>query len=725
MSGSSGSETTAERTRDDSVPGDRAFATIAALLAAALVGQQVAAKAIRDALFLSNFQVTSLPWAMLAAALLSIGAAFLFSRAMSGASPSRVMAIGLSLSAVLYVGEWSLSAALPGLVAAMVYVHLALFGPALVSGMWSLINERLDPHAAKSLVGRIGIGASAGGIAAGTLTWLGAGRVPVPAMLLGLALVSAACLAGLRFLRPPDRGPGEAPVQEQGAWDAGSAISELKQSSYLRKLAVLVILASFTEILVDYVFKVEASKHVSGSHALVGFFGAFYTILSILALAIQAVLSKPFLDRFGLSGTVALHPLATGLGAALALFNPSLGVVLLARGANGVLRDSAYRSAYEILYTPLPVERKRATKAVIDVGADKVGAIIGAILVLAQVTVTPARERALLGLVIGACVAALVVARRLNAGYVSTLRESLHAGTVDLEPAHRVAKELPTSATHPTDPVTIRTQIKALDGAAGEATPDGQSDRDTLVEAIIDLRSSRLDRIRIAIKGAYPVDVRLVPFVIPLLGRNDVLPHALRYLRAAAPRSTGLLLDWLLDSETPPLVRARIPRVLKSVLTPQVLSGLVRALDDPLLVVRHEAAIALATITSRDANLTIAPETIFLIVVRELEREEESDKVLDHAFTLLGLVLERDHLRTALHALQTDDQRLRGIALEYLENVLPDHIRQPLWPRIAPESPRDVPPRALSEVAADLLGSMAGLRPHRLGPRIRVPRRPA
>src|SRR4029079_2509493 len=132
--------------------------------------------------------------------------------------------------------------------------------------------------------------------------------------------------------------------------------------------------------------------------------------------------------------------------------------------------------------------------------------------------------------------------------------------------------------------------------------------------------------------------------VIPLLGRNDVLPHALRYLRAAAPRTTGLLLDWLLDSETTPLVRSRIPRVLKSVLTPQVLSGLLRALDDSLFAVRHEAAVALATITSRDTTLSVAPETIFLNVVRELERGEESDKVLDHAFTLLGLVLEKEHL---------------------------------------------------------------------------------
>jgi ATP/ADP translocase len=701
---------------------DHTTATIAAFMAAALVGQQVAGKAIRDALFLSTFPVTALPWVMIAAALMSIGAAFVFSRAMSIRSPFRVMAAGLSMSAALYVAEWWLSTAYPRTIAAVVYVHLAVFGPALASGMWSLINERFDPHAAKSLIGRIGLGASAGGVAAGALTSLGAGRVPVHEMLLWLALASVAALASLPFLRSVHGNNDRASADDKG-FDAGSAIVALRGASYLRNLAALVALASFTEVVVDYVFKAEASRHVIGGQALVGFFGAFYMALSVLGLVTQAVLPKRLFDRLGLSGSVALHPLATCLGAALALFRPGLGVILVARGASGVLRDSVYRSAYELLYTPLSLAPKRATKVVIDVAADKLGAIVGAALVLAQVAITPARERMLLDIVIAACLAALIVARRLNAGYLSALGESLRAGIADLDPAQVVDIKALSSAAKATHAAPIDARISARGDMAGEIVHEGRTPpRDTLVEAIIGLRASRADRIRKVIRGASPVDIRLVPFVIPLLGRNDLFPDALRFLRAAAPRSTGILVDHLLDAETPSIVRARIPRVLKSVPTPKVLSGLLEALDDPAFMVRHQAAVALANITGRDASLTLSPEAIFVRVLRELKLNEEGAKVLEHAFTLLGLALERQHLRRALQALQTENQRLRGTALEYLENVLPEDIREALWPRIATESARLALRRSRREIELDLLRAMNGLPRRRLGARIRVQR---
>jgi ATP:ADP antiporter, AAA family len=697
---------------------DKTAATIAALMALTLVGQQVAGKAIRDALFLSAFHVSSLAWMMMAASVVSIAAAFVFARAMSLKSPAWVMTVGLSASAVSFVLEWWLSSVRPGLAAAAVYVHVALFGAALVSGLWSLVSERFDPHAAKSLVGRIGAGASIGGVIGGLLTWLGAFKVSVPAMLLGLAFVNVVTLGGLFFLRSSENEHERARTDEEGLVDAGSGLQALREFSYLRNLALLVGLASFTELLVDYVFKAEASTHFSGSSALVAFFGPFYTGLSVMALTVQTLFSKRSLDRLGLSGTVALHPLATALGAAVAIIRPGMASVLIARGGNGVLRDSLFRSGYELLYTPLPPERKRATKAVIDVGADKLGAVLGAGVVLVHVGHHPVGVRFLLLAVIATCLVALAVARRLNAGYVAALGESLKTGLVRLDIGEVVDRTTRTSMTHALDRKTILGQINALQGAGGETSlPGVAAATDPLVDAIVDLRSSRLDRIRIAIRGAYPVDVRLVPFLIPLLGRNDVLPDALRYLRAAAPRCTGLIVDWLLDPETPPVVRHRIPRVLKSVMTPRAVAGLLAALDDPLFAVRYEAAVALATVTSRDESLSVSPDAVFPHVIKELAQEEGGDRILDHTFTLLGLVLEREPLRTALRALQTEDQQLRGTALEYLVNVVPEDVRLRLWPRIG-SGAVETPARPRAEVEAELLRSMTGIPRGRIRARI-------
>jgi hypothetical protein len=48
-------------------------------------------------------------------------------------------------------------------------------------------------------------------------------------------------------------------------------------------------------------------------------------------------------------------------------------------------------------------------------------------------------------------------------------------------------------------------------------------------------------------------------------------------------------------------------------------------------------------------------------------------------FTLLGLVLPSEPLRVAFRGLHSDDRRLRGTALEYLDSVLPRDIRDCLW----------------------------------------------
>ena len=77
-------------------------------------------------------------------------------------------------------------------------------------------------------------------------------------------------------------------------------------------------------------------------------------------------------------------------------------------------------------------------------------------------------------------------------------------------------------------------------------------------------------------------------------------------------------------------------------------------------------------------------------------------------FTLLSLALDRDAIVLSLRALSSQDANLRGTALEYLHNVLPERIRDPLWPRLTDRSEQ---PRARSMKSSpeDLLQSMRSL----------------
>ncbi len=48
-------------------------------------------------------------------------------------------------------------------------------------------------------------------------------------------------------------------------------------------------------------------------------------------------------------------------------------------------------------------------------------------------------------------------------------------------------------------------------------------------------------------------------------------------------------------------------------------------------------------------------------------------------FSLLSTVLPRDPLKAAYRAVHSDDRLLRGLALDYLDGVLPEDLRPSFW----------------------------------------------
>ena len=153
----------------------RSALLVAPLTAAALIAQQVASNAVRDALFLTWFQVTSLPYFMAAAAVLAIPAAESSGRLLARFGPARVVPSIFGLNSLLFLIEWSLLGVNPRVASGLVYVHASVLGAIGISAFWSLLNERFDPHSAKALMARVAAAAAFGGLAGG----VGAERVTV------------------------------------------------------------------------------------------------------------------------------------------------------------------------------------------------------------------------------------------------------------------------------------------------------------------------------------------------------------------------------------------------------------------------------------------------------------------------------------------------------------------------------------------------------------------
>ena len=77
--------------------------------------------------------------------------------------------------------------------------------------------------------------------------------------------------------------------------------------------------------------------------------------------------------------------------------------------------------------------------------------------------------------------------------------------------------------------------------------------------------------------------------------------------------------------------------------------------------------------------------------------------------TLLGLATGSEAVEMASRALESEDTRLRGTALEYLDNVLPASVRVQLFDRIGAPSREPRAARSRTELVEELNRSFAGL----------------
>ncbi|HXK18634.1 MAG TPA: hypothetical protein VNG33_12565, partial [Polyangiaceae bacterium] len=140
---------------------------LAMLTAALAVAHQVAAKSLREGLFLSTYAVSDLPKVMLGSALAAMPIALLVARLMTRVGPAKLAPLLFVTSAALSLTEWVLLPRLPRAIALLLYLHVSIGGALLMSAFWSIVSERFDPHTLKRLIGRITASATLGGLLGG------------------------------------------------------------------------------------------------------------------------------------------------------------------------------------------------------------------------------------------------------------------------------------------------------------------------------------------------------------------------------------------------------------------------------------------------------------------------------------------------------------------------------------------------------------------------------
>ena len=717
----------------------RSAVLIAMTCAAASTAQFIVGKATRDALFLQQFDVTSLPAMVVATSVLSIGLVILTSKGLRRVAPTTFIPLMFAASALMLLVEWALISLAPRVAATVVYLQISGVGPILGSGFWLVASERFDPRTAKRRFGQIAGAGTAGGLLGGIVAERVAAFLGLAATLPVLACLSLVCAWQIRKLGTsvaPAGGSRPEPSPELSAAPARSGLRVLGDAPYLRQLAVLVFLGTVGSALLDYVLKVQAVSAFGRGESLLRFFAAYYAGTSLITFLLQTLSSRAALERFGLAAVAATPSIALFAGGLGGLVWPGLQSIIVARAGEAVFRGSLFRSGYELFYTPIPVSEKRAAKSLIDVGVDRLGDAFGAGALQMMLMLAPARQPATILLsAVATALVAMFVARRLNQGYIKTLERSLLHRAVELD-----LSDIEDLTTRTIMLRTMRGGTGAIPGgtqraAAGAPAPEAVAIAvapDPELQGIAVLHSRDPERIEALLRREEGVPASFVSHVIPLLAWDSVSPDAIHALQKVADGHVGELIDALLDPNQPFAVRRRLARVFSVCLSQRAADGVMLGLDDQRFEVRFHCGRSLASMLERNPRIRIDGERVYDVVLREVAVGRtvwESHRLLDrleapggrsfvdefvkdrtnqglaHVFTLLSLVLPSEPLLIAYRGLHTDDPHLKGTALEYLEGVVPPKIRERLWPFLEDGRPPSRVARPREEILEDLLRS--------------------
>ncbi len=678
--------------------------SIAMIGAALMLGHQVAGKAVRDSFFLSNYPASDLPKVVIAAAFISVVMVLIFARLIGRFGPSAMVPAGFLASSLLHLTEYSFVADSPGKWSLVIYFHIVALSAILLSGFWSLMTEAFDPRTAKQAFGRItGVG-TLGGIAGGIMAERVAALSSAAGVLLLLSAFHLLCFVVLiSFRRLSPRLPPSRPNE------AFAHIQLFRRAPYLLMIAMVVLAGTSSAAVLDYLFKAAASDDFGKGAQLLRFFAVFYTSTQVITFLAQTFLVRRALNKFGIGRSIASLPVGVGAGALSALLIPAFPMFTLARSLEYVLRGSFYRSAYELLYTPVPANEKRAAKTLIDVAFDRAGdALGGGIVQLLLWIGSSFIVSGLLGIALALAVFGIWISRRLDAAYSGLIQQRLMDRAVELDLA-----DLQDS--------TSRSVLVRIPGARpasqGATAPPNLSTAparvvDLTLDAIRELRSGDSRRIIAATKAITRLTPVIAAQLVRLLAWDDVSDAVHAVLKRNPDPITGLLVDHLTNQDEVQFgIRRRIPRILAYCNSQLAVYGLLAGLADSRFEVRFQCSRALDALLLRRPDLKVPSDSVFAAVERELQvahpiwnsrrlidkrqsgdpnaflddiLRERADQSLEHVFSLFATVLPREPVKIAFRVLHAEDRTLRGLAAEYLDSILPENLREKLWAMVEP-----------------------------------------
>lgn len=350
-----------------------------ALLLGLLIGANNLIKILRDSIFLGHHSVSELPYLYIMVAVLAGVIVGTYTRYTANVSITRLI---LSTNAIIlsnlvffwivltyFNADWSHYA---------LYIWSAMATVIAVAQAWTLANSIFTPEEGKRSFGFIAAGGTVGGVAAGFganwsihlsiesnhLLWIVAGIYITASV---LVIWAERRLDGRVY-----EAEIHSPNKPQNTYTNG--VGELlSSSSYLKAIAVIILVSVIVSTLIDFQFKTGAKQAYSSTKELAVFFSSYYGWLSVATFFVQVLLTSQTLKKLGLTASLYVTPAALLTGSIVIITWPGLPAATFTRMADTILRNSVHRSGMEVIYMALPVPVVKAIKTFLDVVVERLG----------------------------------------------------------------------------------------------------------------------------------------------------------------------------------------------------------------------------------------------------------------------------------------------------------------------------------------------------------------
>ena len=312
-------------------------------LAALVIFNVVLSNSYQDALYLSLHGRDKIPTAMLWGSLLTAGVTLGLNQIMRRRSPPHILKAILAGLGVATFGLaiWNVSPT--GWSTFWLFLLSELASTLGAAAAWSYFQAPLDSAGLRTLMPRLGAWAGLGGLLIPAVLR----RLPLPQLLIW---VSAAVWLVAVFLVDSTHAP-----KSRRARMRVMTSRELVQFPLARWMALATGGAMWLGLAVQYQTRVALQSTLSSTQ-IAQTMGLLLAIASVGGIAVQAFVTRPVLERWGVSVALAVLPMIVAALLGMYLWMPVLALILAALFVDKTLRPNLHRPAESCLVGALSPE---------------------------------------------------------------------------------------------------------------------------------------------------------------------------------------------------------------------------------------------------------------------------------------------------------------------------------------------------------------------------------